>query len=123
MILKSHTPLKINIYGEGEGAPRYVDFATESQWANGRPLTGSLQTKSVEDLLIRSAPINETTAAEMARVVAPGGRINVLLVEGSEGPHIDRLLDALGDRVKSIRVRVYTSQYGVLIVQTTIRLK
>jgi hypothetical protein len=113
----------INIYGEAEALPRFLDYATEAEFANGRPVTASLESGSVTNLFIRSAPINSTTAAEMARLAAPGARIDVVLVEGSEGAHLRRLYDALGDRVEGLRVRNYIDKNEVPMLQTTVRVK
>src|SRR5215469_6889493 len=48
----------INIYGEGEtDYLRFIDFATEPQFAIGRPLTTSLPGQCASDICMRSAPI------------------------------------------------------------------
>ena len=114
----------INVFGEGEALPRYLDVAADAAFANGRPLTQDLASESVENIFLRSAPINPTTAAEMARLVAPGGRINVVLPAGSGQAHVGRLTAALGSRVQSIIQRTFTSRHfapGVDMVQFTIR--
>ena len=67
-----NTGIKINIYGEGEtDYLGFVDFATEPQFANGRPLTARLAGGSVSDIAMRSAPLSATTMQEIRRVARP----------------------------------------------------
>jgi peptidoglycan hydrolase-like protein with peptidoglycan-binding domain len=63
---------RINIYGEGEtDYLGFADFATEPQYANGRPLTSTLPASSVSDIAMRSAPISAATQAEIRRLARP----------------------------------------------------
>jgi hypothetical protein len=63
---------KINIYGEGEtDYLGFEDFATEPQFAQGRPLTLRLPDHSVSDICIRSAPISQVTQKEIKRLARP----------------------------------------------------
>jgi len=66
----------INIYGEGEtDYVGFKDFATESQFASGRPLTSSgplrLPDQSASDICMRSAPISQVTHDEIKRIARP----------------------------------------------------
>lgn len=63
---------KINIYGEGEtDYLQFVDFATELQFAVGRPLTSTLPGQCASDICMRSAPINKVTEGEIKRLARP----------------------------------------------------
>lgn len=74
----------INIYGEGEtDYLGFADFATEPQFANGRPLTSTLPNGSVTDIAIRSAPITPTTQAEIKRIARPVAAGGCRLTYGS----------------------------------------
>lgn len=113
----------VNIFGEGEALPGFVDFATDAAFANGRPLTQGLANGSVPRIFLRSAPITGATAAEMARIIGAGGKITVVLPAGS-GAQVGRLLSALGSRALSVAERAFTSRHfaeGVDFIQYTIR--
>lgn len=62
----------INIYGEGEtDYIGFVDFATEPQYAKGRPLTSTLPDRCASDICIRNAPISAVTEQEIKRLARP----------------------------------------------------
>lgn len=68
--------LRINIYGEGEtDYLGFQDFATEPQFAHGRPLTSTLVAGSASDICVRSAPLTALTRSEIRRIAqsAPAG--------------------------------------------------
>ncbi|WP_067859220.1 peptidoglycan-binding domain-containing protein [Nocardia shimofusensis] len=62
--------MRINIYGEGEtDYLGFQDFATEPQFARGRPLTSTtLVAGSASDICARSAPLSAVTLAEIRRI-------------------------------------------------------
>lgn len=61
--------MRINIYGEGEtDYLGFTDFATEPQFASGRPLTSALVSGCASDVCMRSAPINAVTLEEIRRL-------------------------------------------------------
>jgi hypothetical protein len=62
----------INIFGEGEtDYLNFVDFSSEPQFANGRPLTSTLPDHCASDICIRCGPINQTTENEIRRLALP----------------------------------------------------
>ncbi|MGV0741447.1 peptidoglycan-binding domain-containing protein [Mycolicibacterium sp. XJ870] len=61
--------MRINIYGEGEtDYLGFTDFATETQHADGRPMTSTLVNGCASDICMRSAPINAVTLNEIRRL-------------------------------------------------------
>mgnify|MGYP000288940020 CR=1 FL=1 len=106
---KSGGRVKLNIFGEGEAAPGYVDVSTSARFANGRPLTQTFESGSAQEIFVRNSPITGPgTLAEMQRLAAPGGRITVL--QPAEAHQAQSLLDAFGGRAAVTLDRTYTSQ-------------
>jgi peptidoglycan hydrolase-like protein with peptidoglycan-binding domain len=63
---------QINIFGEGEtDYLGFRDFATELQFANGRPLTSTLPDNSASDICLRSSPLSAVTQQEIKRLARP----------------------------------------------------
>lgn len=61
--------MKINIYGEGEtDYIGFADFATEPQFANGRPMTSTLVNGCASDICVRSSPLSAVTLNEIRRI-------------------------------------------------------
>ena len=100
---------RLNIFGEGE-TPRFTDVSTSQQWASGRPMTSNLPSGSAQEILIRNAPIDETTISEVSRLVASGGRVSVV---GPSGPGFQgtKLLEAFGKRAKLEASRTFESVF------------
>jgi hypothetical protein len=88
------TGFAISIYGEGEAAAAgFTDFAAETRFAKGRPLTSTLPTGSASDIAIRDAPLSAATLRELQRLAQPGARITYANadVEGFQS-YVDQLL-------------------------------
>jgi hypothetical protein len=63
---------KVNIFGEGEtDYLGFTDFSSLPQFANGRPLTSTLDNGGASDICMRSAPINQVTHNEIKRIARP----------------------------------------------------
>ena len=106
---KSGGRVKLNLFGEGEAAPGYVDVSTSARFANGRPLTQTFESGSAQEIFVRNSPITGPgTLAEMQRLTAPGGRITVL--QPADAHQAQSLLDAFGGRAAVTLDRTYTSQ-------------
>ncbi|WP_040779652.1 peptidoglycan-binding domain-containing protein [Nocardia pneumoniae] len=63
------TAMKINIYGEGEtDYVGFADFATEPQFALGRPMTSTLVDGCASDICVRHSPLSAVTLSEIRRL-------------------------------------------------------
>ena len=75
----------INIFGEKETEPGFVNYSTSAQWAMGRPITNDpnrppgLDDKSASDICLRSSPLSKLTLDEMERIAMPGARFTIAL--------------------------------------------
>lgn len=83
----------INIFGERETQPGFVNYTTDPAFAMGgdgvsRPWTHDpvrppgLDDKSVSDICIRSSPLSRVTLDEIARIAMPGCRVTIALFSG-----------------------------------------
>jgi hypothetical protein len=102
----------INIFGEREREPGFVNYTSDPQYAVGgdgvsRPWTKDpkrppgLEDKSASDICIRSSPISQITLDEIERIAAPGARITVALNTGPDDNKpgsTDEQLQRLRDR-------------------------
>jgi hypothetical protein len=83
----------INIFGERETEPGFVNYTSDPQWARGgdgvvRPWTHDPQVppgladKSASDICIRSSPLSRITLDEIARIGMQGCRVTIALNSG-----------------------------------------
>lgn len=72
-------PVNVNIWGEGEARPMYIDVIPyEGAPVNPpypRPTTSTIPSGSAGNIFMRSSPLNPQTVSEMVRMASPGARI------------------------------------------------
>lgn len=85
----------INIFGEKETEPGFVNYTSDPKFAVGgdgvrRPWTKDparppgLEDHSASDICLRSSPLSPITLNEMERIAAPGARITIALNSGPD---------------------------------------
>jgi hypothetical protein len=71
---RSHRPVNVNVWGEGEARPNYTDVApyVPPVKAYPRPSTGTIPSGSAGNVFLRDAPTDAATVQEIVRMTGSG---------------------------------------------------